>query len=59
MNADITQKQIRLIKVMNEFCNEKFDLENNKSKKDAIEYIARNIEEFKLKQMDGWQIKYM
>lgn len=59
MNADITQKQIRLIKVMNEFCDEKFDLENNKSKKDAIEYIARNIEEFKLKQMDGWQIKYM
>lgn len=59
MNADITQKQIKLIEAMNEFCNEKFDLENNKSKKDAIEYIARNMDEFKLKQMDNWQLKYM
>lgn len=59
MDAYITQKQIKLIEAMNEFCNEKFDLENNKSKKDAIEYIARNMDEFKLTQMDNWQLKYM
>lgn len=59
MDAYITQKQIKLIEAMNEFCNEKFDLENNKSKKDAIDYIARNIEEYKLKQMSLWQTNYM
>lgn len=38
----ITKKQIALIEIMNMWCDEKFDLENNKSKKAANEYIARN-----------------
>lgn len=44
----ITEKQIKLIQQMNEFCREKFDLENNHSRKSATEYISRNINEFKL-----------
>lgn len=50
----ITEKQKQLIQYMNEFCREKFDLENNHSKKDAQEYISRNIEEYKLLIIDNW-----
>ena len=53
----ITEKQKQLIQYMNEFCKEKFDLENNHSKKDAKEYIERNIEEFKLFNMDNWCVQ--
>ena len=53
----ITEKQKQLIQYMNEFCKEKFDLENNHSKKDAQEYIERNIEEFKLFNMDNWCVQ--
>ena len=43
---------------MNEFCCEKFDFKG-KTKKEASEYISRNIEEYKLATMDNWQIEYM
>ena len=42
----MTKKQRELIECMNEFCNEKCDL--SASKKEASEYIDRNIEEYKL-----------
>lgn len=50
----ITEKQKQLIEYMNEFCREKFDLENNHSKKDAQKHISRNIEEYKLSIIDNW-----
>ena len=43
---------------VNEFCREKFDFKG-KTKKEASEYISRNIEEYKLATMDNWQIAYM
>lgn len=56
--VDITLLQRRLIEDMNEFCCEKFDF-NGKNRKDASEYIDRNIEEFKLATMSNWQYQYM
>lgn len=56
--VEITPSQRQLIEVMNEFCREKFDF-NGKTKEDASEYIDRNMTEFKLAQMDKWQMKYM
>lgn len=56
--TEITAKQRELIEDMNEFCREKFNFDG-KSKKDASEYISRNIAEFKLMIMDTWQLQYM
>lgn len=56
--TEITAKQRELIEDMNEFCREKFNFDG-KSKKDASEYISRNITEFKLLLMDTWQLKYL
>ena len=58
MMNDVTEKQKKFIKDMNEFCCEKFDFKG-KTKKEASEYISRNIEEYKLATMDNWQIEYM
>lgn len=55
---DITPSQRRFIEDMNEFCREKFDF-NGKNRKDASEYIDRNIEEFKLNTMSNWQYQYI
>ena len=54
----ITDKQRELIEDMNKFCREKFDF-NGKTRNDASEYIARNMEEFKLATMSNWQYQYM
>lgn len=43
----MTEKQIRLIKLMNQFCAEKFDLSHTKTKEEARDYINRNIDEYK------------
>lgn len=51
----ITEKQAKLIKDMNEFCQEKFDF-YGKNRKDASDYISRNINEFKFLTMDGWAV---
>lgn len=53
----ITVKQRMLIEDMNEFCTEKFDLDHAPTLKAAQQYISRNIEEFKLKTLDNWQLK--
>lgn len=58
MMLPITDKQRELIEDMNEFCREKFDF-NGKNRKDASEYINRNISEFKLATMSNWQYQYM
>lgn len=58
MTNDITEKQRQFIEDMNEFCREKFDFQN-KTKKEASEYISRNIEEYKLAIIDNWQTAYM
>ena len=58
MTLPITDKQRTLIEDMNEFCREKFDF-NGKTRKDASEYIDRNIDEFKLTTMSNWQYQYM
>lgn len=56
--VDITEKQRELIEDMNEFCTEKFSFDG-KTRKDASEYIDRNIAEFKLLTMDSWALSYM
>lgn len=56
--AEITPPQRQLIEAMNEFCREKFDF-NGKIKEDAMEYINRNMTEFKLSSMDNWQTMHM
>lgn len=58
MILSITDKQRKLIENMNEFCREKFDF-SGKNRKDASEYIDRNIDEFKLASMSNWQYQYM
>lgn len=58
MMSPITDKQRMLIEDMNEFCREKFDF-NGKTRKDASEYINRNMNEFKLTTMSNWQYQYM
>lgn len=55
---DITPPQRQLIEAMNEFCREKFDF-NNKNRRDASEYICRNMNEFRLATMENWQFQYM
>lgn len=58
MILSITDKQRKLIEDMNEFCREKFDF-SGKNRKDASEYIDRNMSEFKLATMSNWQYQYM
>ena len=55
----MTEKQRDLIDSMNEFCGEKFEYSDKTTKKEASEYISRNIGEFKLAQMDNWNLKYL
>lgn len=56
--CEITDKQRALIEDMNEFCTEKFDF-IGKTRKDASDYIDRNMNEFKLQTMDSWQLQYL
>ena len=57
----ITEKQRVLIMKMNKKCNEKFDLSYERTKRDAWEYISRNMDEFKRKSwasyIDSWAIE--
>ena len=55
----ITNKQRELIEDMNEFCDEYFDLSIHRTKKEASEYISRNIDEYKLKLIDNWGLQYL
>lgn len=55
----MSKKQRDLIDSMNEFCREKFEYSDKTTKKEASEYISRNIEEFKLATMDDWSLKYL
>lgn len=43
----MTEKQIRLIKLMNQICAEKFDLSYHKTTEEARDYINRNLDEYK------------
>ena len=54
----MTKRQIDLIECMNEFCTEKFDLSYKRTKKEAWEYIHKNIEEYKLLATSSWQFRY-
>lgn len=49
----MTVKQRRLIEQMNEFCDEKFDVSKIRSNKEVSEYISRNIEQYKLRIVNG------
>lgn len=55
----ITEKQKSLIDAMNEFCREKLIYTNKTTRKEASNYIDRNIEEYKLATMDNWQLQYL
>lgn len=55
----MTKKQQDLIDDMNEFCREKFEYSDKTTTKEAAEYITRNMEEFKLAQMNDWNLKYL
>ena len=55
----ITQKQKELIDDMNEFCDKKFYYDENTDSKLASKYIGKNIEEFKLKILDNFQLRYL
>ena len=57
--SSITRKQKNLIEDMNEFCDEYFDLSIHRTKKEASEYISRNIDEYKLKLIDNWGLQYL
>ena len=57
--SNITNKQRNLIEDMNEFCDEYFDLSIHRTKKEASEYISRNIDEYKLKLIDNWGLQYL
>lgn len=49
----MTVNQRKLIKSMNEFCNEKIDVSKIRSNKEVSEYISRNIEQYKLRTGNG------
>lgn len=55
----ITEKQKSLIDDMNEFCREKLIYNERTTRKEASDYIGRNIEEYKLATMDNWQVQYL
>lgn len=52
----MTKRQAELVEQMNEFCDEKLSMDA--AVKEAQEYISRNIEIFKLRIMDDWQLNY-
>lgn len=54
----ITEKQRAFIEDMNEFCREKFDLDNSPTKEAASAYISRNIEEYKLQMTSNWALEH-
>lgn len=56
-DAPITPRQRAFIEDMNEFCEEKFNLDAAPTKSQASAYISRNIDEFKLKTMSEWALK--
>lgn len=55
----MTDKQRDLIECMNEFCDEKFDLSIPRTLEEAMLYISRNIEQYKLNTMSSWGMQYM
>lgn len=55
----MTKKQKDLIEDMNEFCDEWFDMSFERTRKEASEYIDRNIEQFKLRTTSDWALQYM
>lgn len=55
----MTDKQRNLIESMNELCDEKFDLSIPHSLEEAMLYISRNIEQYKLNTMSSWEMQYM
>lgn len=55
--SPITDKQRAFIEDMNEFCREKFDLDNNPTKEAARAYISRNIDEYKLQMTSNWALE--
>lgn len=53
-NSDLaTTKQLEFISVIEEFVDEKF---TGKTKKEASDYIGRNIEIYKLNSANNWVI---
>ncbi len=50
----ITEKQVAFIRKMNKKCKEKFDLSYPRTKKEAWEYISRNMDEYKAKSWDSY-----
>lgn len=50
-----TEKQLSFIHDIEEFVEERF---TGRTKREASEYIDRNIEMFKLLSSDGWSLKY-
>ena len=59
MEWNITKKQKDLIDCMNEFCTEKLFYSDRTTRRQASEYISRNIEEYKLLLMSEWQTRYL
>lgn len=55
----MTEKQRDLIKAMNEFCREKFDMSYARTKEEAMEYISRNFKEYKMQSTidDNWNAR--
>lgn len=53
----MTEKQKELIKCMNKFCTEKFDLSRERSTAEASKYISRNIKEYKFLTMNTWALE--
>ena len=51
---NITENQKDLIDSMNEFCTTKFNYTKETTKKEASEYIAKNIDEFRLLSADSF-----
>lgn len=52
-NAKPTEKQLAFIRNMEEFVGEQF---KGTTRKEASEYIDRNIEMYKLYTMDSWAL---
>lgn len=52
----MSEKQKELIKLMNEFCSETFDLSYPRTKEEARDYISRNIKEYIRLTSDNWSI---
>ena len=52
--GQMTYLQEVLIKCMNEFCAEKFDLSYERTREEAEEYIVKNIDEYKSLTTHNW-----